>query len=131
MPSVHFKCKSRTLVGPLISASLMHTWHTKRRSFSFLHSIPLLFTSLAYHRKNRIIVGTEGARVCFLFCLFLAALFGLWYLSSLIRVCTLAPGSEVKAWSPNHWTAREFPNFSFLLNYVKTVSCPLDRKEFQ
>ena len=48
----------------------------------------------------------------FLFFFFFAALLSLWGLSSLTRdwIWSMA----VKAISPNHWTAKELPNFLFL-----------------
>ena len=47
----------------------------------------------------------------YLFFIFLATLRGLWDLSSPTRDWTHTPGSEL--WSPNHWTAREFPGISW------------------
>ena len=44
---------------------------------------------------------------------------GLWYPSSLTRDRTRA--LAVKAWSPNHWTAREFPTTSVLIPPVFLV----------
>ena len=49
---------------------------------------------------------------------FLAMQPRLWDLSSLTRDWPHAP--EVEVWRPNHWTAREVPNFIFL-----TLSCRL------
>ena len=45
--------------------------------------------------------------MCHLFFFFLATLYGMQNLSSLIKDCTHA--SAVKAGSPNHWPARRFP----------------------
>ncbi len=40
MPSVHCKWSSLVFNGPFISANLIHIWHTSRRSFSFVQSMP-------------------------------------------------------------------------------------------
>lgn len=41
MPSVHCRCRSLHFRGPLMSASLMHIWHTSSLSFSLDQSIPV------------------------------------------------------------------------------------------
>ena len=49
------------------------------------------------------------------FFFFLAMLHGMWDLSSPTRDQTLALPA-VQAWSPNHWTAREFPDPFYFCN---------------
>ena len=55
-----------------------------------------------------------------LFFFFLAVLLVLWALSSLTRDQTWSPALE--AWSPNHWTAREFLKYIYYF-YLSITPC--------
>ena len=52
MPSVHCRCRSLHFRGPLMSASLMHIWHTSNLSFSLDQSIPVDGSSPTYERTT-------------------------------------------------------------------------------
>ena len=57
---------------------------------------------------SRVGVGSSGCKLSgFCFCVFLAALHGMWDLSSLTREEPAPPEMEVQSLS--HWTAREVP----------------------
>ena len=78
---------------------------------------PLLsFSSFIYGRKS-VLAWTH------LFCLFGVSLLLLLFWPRGMRDLSSRPGIEpvppaVEAWSPNHWSAREFPVWSFVCLFV-------------
>ena len=82
-------------------------------------------TQVATAHTVSVLQGALSSGIPQLFFFFFAAPPGLQDLSSLTKDRTQAPA--VKAWSPNHWTTREFPgtpNFLRNLQAILTKLCP-------
>ena len=94
------------------------TRHPLSKMFSdFLSKDWLFYAPLTMGLLSALALGFLFVCFCFL-----AALHSLWDLSSLTRDRTHT--TAVKAWSPNHWTAREFPSTVFLFLASISVSLP-------
>ena len=121
------------LFSPLKQLTLTFTWYRQK---DYLIRFPIVFLVLICSPWNYISflflflrfflmwtifkVFIEFVTILFLFYALVFWLWGMWDLTSPTRNWTCTPC--IGRWSPNHWTAREVPEITFLKNKFSHIT---------